>query len=116
MLRFLGKWTPTLVGLLFIYSGGFKLLHPGEAPWRRTVRSGERVHVYVDVSGSMDGVKGALDRAFLARYCTGFEALEDYILGRSDGIAKSPAWAAPITGIDESRIAGLARRLTGRRS
>ena len=36
------------------------LLHTGQASWRRTVRSGERVHVYLDVSGSMDEVKGAL--------------------------------------------------------
>ena len=61
-------------------------------------------------------VSGSHDKAFLARYCTGFEVLEDYILGRSDGIAKSPAWAAPITGIEEQRIASLARRLTGKRS
>lgn len=31
MFRFLGKWTPTLVGLLFIYSGIYKLVHPGQA-------------------------------------------------------------------------------------
>lgn len=54
--------------------------------------------------------------ATLARCCTGFAALEDYILGRSDDVAKSPAWAAPITGIDGQRIAALARRLGGNRS
>ncbi len=31
MFRLLGKWTPILVGLLFIYSGFYKLLYPGEA-------------------------------------------------------------------------------------
>lgn len=61
-------------------------------------------------------VRGAHDKAFLARYCIGFEALEDYVLGRSDGIAKTPAWAAQITGIDAQRIAGLAQRLVGKRS
>ncbi len=45
---------------------GFEpLLHPGSVPWRRTVRAGERVHVYVDVSGSMSGVKDALYGAIL---------------------------------------------------
>lgn len=41
------------------------LLHPGWAAWRRSVPSGERVHVYIDVSGSMDSVKGALYGAVL---------------------------------------------------
>ena len=61
-------------------------------------------------------VAGQHDRDFLARYCVGFDPLADYILGRSDGIAKSPAWAAPITGIAEQRIASLARQLIGKRS
>jgi hypothetical protein len=41
------------------------LLYTGEVPWRRTVRTGERVHVYLDVSGSMDAVKDALYGAVL---------------------------------------------------
>ncbi len=41
------------------------LLHAGLTPWRHTARSGERVHVYLDVSGSMDAVKGALYGAVL---------------------------------------------------
>jgi len=41
------------------------LLHAGRVEWRRTVPSGERVHVYLDVSGSMDAVKGPLYGAVL---------------------------------------------------
>ena len=41
------------------------LLHTGNTPWRHTVRSGERVHVYLDVSGSMDAIKGPLYGAVL---------------------------------------------------
>jgi hypothetical protein len=41
------------------------LLHTGQVAWRRTVPSGERVHVYLDVSGSMDAVKGPLYGAVL---------------------------------------------------
>src|SRR3546814_17598562 len=41
------------------------LLHPGEVAWRRKAPSGERVHVYLDVSGSMDAVNGALYGAVL---------------------------------------------------
>jgi hypothetical protein len=41
------------------------LLHAGQSPLRRSVRAGERVHVYLDVSGSMDEVKGPLYGAVL---------------------------------------------------
>ncbi len=49
------------------------------------------------------------DREFLARCTVGFERLADYLSGTADGIAKSPAWAAPITGIDAAKITALAR-------
>jgi hypothetical protein len=45
--------------------GHTPLLHPGVVPWRRRVRSGELVHVYLDVSGSMNSVLGALYGAVL---------------------------------------------------
>lgn len=45
--------------------GHTPLLHTGLAPQRRPVRAGERVHVYVDVSASMNSVKGALYGAVL---------------------------------------------------
>ena len=41
------------------------LLHVGPTPWLQSVRSGERVHVYLDVSGSMDLVMQALYGAVL---------------------------------------------------
>ena len=41
------------------------LLFDGLVPWRRRVEAGERIHVYVDVSGSMDVLKGPLYRAIL---------------------------------------------------
>ena len=41
------------------------LLHAGQVAWRRTVNSGERVHVYLDVSGSMEGVLAPLYGAVL---------------------------------------------------
>lgn len=45
--------------------GHTPLLHPGVVPWRRRVPSGEQVHVYLDVSGSMNSVLGALYGAVL---------------------------------------------------
>jgi hypothetical protein len=45
--------------------GNEPLLHPGRVSWRRSVRAGQRVHVYLDVSGSMEQVKSALYGAVL---------------------------------------------------
>ncbi|NPC58542.1 molybdopterin-dependent oxidoreductase [Caenimonas soli] len=56
------------------------------------------------------------DRDFLARYCVGAEEWLAYVRGATDGIAKSPQWAASITGIAASRIVSLARRLASHRS
>ncbi len=53
--------------------------------------------------------EGLADRDFLARCTVGFERLEAYVTGEADGVAKTPAWAAPITGIAPEIIAALAR-------
>ncbi len=50
------------------------------------------------------------DQDYLLRFTSGFEELKQYILGRADGIPKTPAWASPFCGIDEETITGLARR------
>jgi biotin/methionine sulfoxide reductase len=52
--------------------------------------------------------EGREDRSFLATHCTGWERLRAYILGEADGQAKTPGWAAPITGIPEGTIRRLA--------
>ncbi|MBS7527450.1 molybdopterin-dependent oxidoreductase [Fusibacter paucivorans] len=63
---------------------------------------------------------GLHDQAFLDRYCIGFDGLHmpegsknaenyrDYLFGVYDGQRKTPAWAAAITGLDESVIHRLA--------
>jgi biotin/methionine sulfoxide reductase len=53
--------------------------------------------------------EGLADRDFLARCTVGFERLAAYVKGEADGLAKTPAWAAPITGIAPDIIAALAR-------
>ena len=58
---------------------------------------------------------GLHDREFLAHYTEGWPEFERYVMGLSDGQPKDAAWAAPITGIPAEAIAGLARRLHGRR-
>lgn len=70
-------------------------------------------------------VNGWADEDFLARYCVGYDeeslpesargrhaSYKDYILGLgADGTPKTPAWAAPITGVPEERIVHLAREM-----
>ncbi len=64
------------------------------------------------------------DQEFLDKYCIGFDkehmpegyedqdSYKDYILGTgADGIAKTPDWAAPITGIPAATIVRLAREI-----
>ena len=33
------------------------------------------------------------DRGFLENYTTGFDTFEDYVVGKEDGVPKTPAWA-----------------------
>lgn len=48
------------------------------------------------------------DEAFLARCTTGYEIFSDYLLGVSDGIAKTAEWAEPICGVPAAKIRELA--------
>lgn len=64
--------------------------------------------------------EGLHDQAFLDRYCVGFDedhlpegapagqSYRSYVLGLADGVAKTPEWAAPITGVDARTIRQLA--------
>lgn len=49
------------------------------------------------------------DRDFLSTHAHGFEAFADYVLGKEDGLPKTPAWAERITGAGADTIAALAR-------
>jgi biotin/methionine sulfoxide reductase len=60
--------------------------------------------------------EGLHDRAFVDRYCVGWEAFEAYLLGRDDGQPKDGVWAAAICGIPADEIIGLAKRCAGRRT
>ena len=56
------------------------------------------------------------DPVFLARYCTGFEEFRRYVMGESDAVPKTPAWAAAICDVPAERIAALARSMAARRT
>ena len=58
--------------------------------------------------------EGLHNTDFLARHCTGFDKFADYLLGRTDKIAKTPDWAAQICGLSETAIIELARQMASR--
>lgn len=55
--------------------------------------------------------EGLVDIGFLARCTVGYEAVETYVTGRTDGIAKTPEWAAAICNCPPERIREIAGRL-----
>jgi len=52
--------------------------------------------------------QGLHDKAFIDTHTVGFEAFKDYLLGKEDQIAKTPAWAESITGVSAAVIENLA--------
>ena len=59
---------------------------------------------------------GTVDHDFLARCTVGADRGIAYVEGRTDGVPKTPDWAAAITGLDADTIRALARGLGRERS
>jgi anaerobic dimethyl sulfoxide reductase subunit A len=49
------------------------------------------------------------DQAFLDKFTVGFDLFRQYVRGREDGVEKTPAWAAEISGVAAETIVRLAR-------
>ena len=60
--------------------------------------------------------EGLADDAFLATYTVGGALFADYVLGVSDGVAKTPEWASAITELSASDIVDLARQMAAGRT
>lgn len=60
--------------------------------------------------------EGLADRAFLERYCVGFERFEAYLMGSNGGVARDPRWAEQITGVPADTITALARDMAATRT
>jgi biotin/methionine sulfoxide reductase len=61
-------------------------------------------------------VNGLHDRAFLDRYCEGYEVFERYLLGSDGEEARDAQWAASVTGVPADTIVALAKRMAQRRT
>jgi anaerobic selenocysteine-containing dehydrogenase len=53
--------------------------------------------------------EGTYDKEYIATHAHGFDKFEDYVLGKEDGIPKTPAWASKKTNVPEWTIKALAR-------
>ncbi|MDO1582613.1 molybdopterin guanine dinucleotide-containing S/N-oxide reductase [Rhizobium oryzicola] len=56
------------------------------------------------------------DLEFLATHCVGYQRFRSYLLGQTDGVPKTPAWASAICGVPMERIAVLAREMASSRT
>lgn len=59
---------------------------------------------------------GTYDKAYVADRTLGFEEFRDYVTGRSDGVPKTPAWAADESGVPARTIVALAREWASKRT
>ena len=53
--------------------------------------------------------EGTYDKDYIKTHTIGFDKIEDYIMGKEDGVPKTPAWASARCGIPEWTIKALAR-------
>ncbi len=60
--------------------------------------------------------EGLHDKAFLERYCVGFDRFRCYLMGETDGQAKDADWAAQVSELDADAIRELARDVAATRS
>jgi biotin/methionine sulfoxide reductase len=60
--------------------------------------------------------EGLHDEAFLARCCHGADRFLAYVSGESDGVAKTPEWAAERSGIPADDLRALAREMAASRT
>ena len=60
--------------------------------------------------------EGTFDKEYVATHSYGFDKFEEYVLGKEDGIPKTPEWAAGKCGVSEWTIKALARVWASKRT
>ncbi|APR04322.1 molybdopterin-dependent oxidoreductase [Thauera chlorobenzoica] len=61
-------------------------------------------------------VEGLYDKQYVAERCVGFDTWRDYLLGKEDGIPKTPEWQESETGVPAREVRALARRWGSRKT
>lgn len=59
---------------------------------------------------------GKVDREFIRKFTVGYDKFIAYVLGKTDGVAKTPAWAEKICGVKADAIKRLAHLMREKRS
>jgi molybdopterin guanine dinucleotide-containing S/N-oxide reductase-like protein len=59
---------------------------------------------------------GTYDKKYVAERTSGFEEFKNHILGKDDGIARTPTWAENICGVPARTITALAKEWAGKRT
>jgi molybdopterin guanine dinucleotide-containing S/N-oxide reductase-like protein len=59
---------------------------------------------------------GTYDKAYLETHAYGVDKFEDYVMGREDGVPKTPEWASKITAVPSRVIKALAREWSTKRT
>jgi anaerobic selenocysteine-containing dehydrogenase len=60
--------------------------------------------------------QGTYDKEYVATHVVGFDKFSDYVLGKEDGIPKTPNWASPKCGIPSRIIKALAKSWGSKRT
>ncbi len=60
--------------------------------------------------------EGTYDKEYVATHTFGFDKFEEYVLGKEDGIPKTPKWAEEKTGVPSRIIKELAREWASKRA
>ena len=61
-------------------------------------------------------VEDTYDKQYVATHVVGFEEFKNYVMGKEDGIPKTPKWASGITGVPSRTIKALARLWASKRT
>lgn len=59
---------------------------------------------------------GKVDREFIRKYTVGYDKFLPYLLGKEDGVAKTPEWAEKICGVPAAKIVELSHLMRERRT
>jgi molybdopterin guanine dinucleotide-containing S/N-oxide reductase-like protein len=60
--------------------------------------------------------EGTYDKEYVDTHVVGFDKFSDYVLGKEDGVAKTPEWASEKCGVAEWTIKALAREFARKRT
>ena len=56
------------------------------------------------------------DQNFLASHCEGYDRFKAYLLGATDGQAKTPQWASEISSVEAGAIESLSKEMAGKKT